>query len=451
MNRVSNVLDMLLMCYEHGDSTLFLRENGEITTYQEFVDDVLSIGRQMLDVPERFLVISASDPVLYAKGYFASVISGHVACLERSGSTISEGYKKLGNKSIIFDDFLLDAIKHNEPDASIFQPVEIDALCTIAMSSGTVSGISQLAGLSQKTLITDVLNSMQYYRYHRGQRCVHILPYWHMFGVLSELFAPLLSGAVVCIPNSFMTFFKSLKRFRPDSLQLTPAIASQLVALAQEIDFQFLTGGQLKKVLISGAPIEESTCRILEKYGVSVCTAYGLTECSPCVSIMPDEDIHRGTSGKVLKCIEVNIADDNEILVKGSCVMLGYVSSDGSIQEYTDDGWLHTGDLGFLDKDGFLTVIGRKSSILILSTGIKYVPERIEKQINEIQYVTESIVGLEEIDGEQLLTLTIVHNADNSPDQKQIERVMQDEGVYTYRCVFQLEPLRRNAMGKLIR
>lgn len=451
MNRISNVLEMLLRCREYGDSPLFLRENGEITAYRKFVDDVFAIGRAMLSIPERFLVISAEDPVLYAKGFIAAIISGHVGCLERPGNSLSEGYRKLENKRVIYDGLLLDAIAHNEPDDSLLPQTDSDALCTIAMSSGTVSGSSKLTGLTQRTLLTDVMGCMRNYRYHRGQRCVHILPYWHMFGILSELFAPLLSGTTVCIPDSFMSFFRSLRRFRPDFLQMTPAIAAQLAALTQSISFGSLTGGNLKKVLISGAPIEEKVCRILEKYGIAVCTAYGLTECSPCVSIMQDWDIRHGTSGKPLDCLEVNIAEDGEILVKGSSVMLGYVAPDGRIQAYTQDGWLHTGDLGFIDDDGFLTVTGRKSSILVLATGIKYIPEQIERRINAIRYVNESMVSLQEIDGEQVLTLTVVHDADSLPEQSQIERVMQEEEVYTYRRVLQTTPLRRNAMGKLIR
>ncbi len=450
MNHPSSILDLLLSCCRFKDSIMFLRENREVVTYGAFVDHVLSIGCSMLSIPESFLVITASDPVLYAEGYIASIISGHVGCLEKPGNSLSEGYQKLQNKRILADDELLNALQQGNPDLSKLPTPCIDRLCTVAMSSGTASKTQKLTGISQKALICDTVFSMKHYRYQKDWRCVHLLPYWHMFGIIAELLAPLFSGATVCIPESNLSFFTSLKRFKPDFLQLPPAVASQMLMFIQESGIEQATGGNLKKILISGAPIEDRVCHGLTSYGIDVCTAYGLTECSPCVSIMPDWDIREGTSGRVIDCLEVRIASDNEILVNGPTLMLGYLSDDGSLHSPIVDGWLHTGDLGNINPDGYLTVTGRKSSIIVLSNGNKYVPEQIEKRINEIPHITESLVGMSIDSTDQVLSLIIVFD-EQTPDRKLIDVIMQEFGVSTYQCKFQHKRLARNAMGKLIR
>lgn len=447
MNIPNSVLDLLLSSYRYGDSPMFLRESGEVVSYKCFVDCVLSISSVLRSIPNRYVGIAAVDPVLYAEGYLAAIVTGHIACLEQINTKKT---RPLQNKLTLIDDDILHA--------SYSQPLPISELpdinpgnpCTVAMSSGTVSGCRRLAALSQTALLYDTAYSMKYYRYHYGKRCVHILPYWHMFGIIAELFAPLFSGVTVCLPDSAYSFFRSIKKFQPHFLQMTPAIATQLASRIAYDNFQSITGGRLQKVLLSGAPISRKTCSDLTTYGVKVCTAYGLTECAPCVSIMPEWDIHPETCGKPLDCLHIDIADDKEILVKGATVMCGYVSADGIIENDMSDGWLHTGDIGYIDGNGYLTVTGRKSNILAFANGEKCLPEQVEEDISCISNVVECMLGVCGEDADQIPLLTVVYE-DVIPDKASIDNVMADAGLPVYRYMVQREPLKRNAMGKLIR
>lgn len=118
MNYSLSILDLLLSCRKFKDSTMFLRDTNEAISYGEFVNDVLAIGCSMLSISESFLVITASDPVLYAEGYIASIISGHIGCLEKPGNCLSKGFQELQNKRILADDELLNALQKSNPDPS---------------------------------------------------------------------------------------------------------------------------------------------------------------------------------------------------------------------------------------------------------------------------------------------------------------------------------------------
>ncbi len=152
-------------------------------------------------------------------------------------------------------------------------------------------------------------------------------------------------------------------------------------------------GGDLKFFIGGGALLDIELQRFFYAIGIPMCQGYGLSEAAPVISSNALHAIKFGSSGKVVDFLDIKILDENnqelpvgqkgEIVIKGDNVMLGYWQNDKATKEVLRDGWLHTGDMGYLDKDGFLYVLGRFKSLLISNDGEKFSPEGIEEAITD--------------------------------------------------------------------
>ncbi len=170
-----------------------------------------------------------------------------------------------------------------------------------------------------------------------------------------------------------------------------------------------------------GAPLDRQIAKTLRVLGFGVVEGYGLTEASPVVSCGCTEDYKLGTVGKPLTGVEVRIADDGEILVRGPNVMNGYLNRpDETALVLEDDGWLHTGDLGEIDDDGNLVVTGRIKELIVTSYGKNIAPAPVEERITRSPYVSQAIIlG----DNRKAIVALIV------PDRDEIERYAGEHHV----------------------
>lgn len=152
-------------------------------------------------------------------------------------------------------------------------------------------------------------------------------------------------------------------------------------------------GGRLRLAISGGANINEQILKFFKKIGVEIVQGYGLTETSPIVSANSLEDNKLGTVGTAIEGVEIKIAPDKEVKVRGLNIMKGYWKKEDKTKEVMDDdGWFLTGDLGFLDKDNFLTIIGRKKEIIVTSNGKNIAPEKIESVINLNLFIEQSLL-----------------------------------------------------------
>lgn len=178
----------------------------------------------------------------------------------------------------------------------------------------------------------------------------------------------------------------------------------------------------LRVVLYGAAPMDKVTIEGYNDFGIDLVQGYGLTESSPVITAETDNRKRPGSIGLPLNNIEVKIDNPDkdgvgEIMAKGPNIMLGYYENEEATKKALENGWLHTGDYGYIDEDGFVYITGRKNDIIVLRNGKNIYPQEIEFLINKLQYVDENMVyAREKTKTDTVLCAKIVYNKENIVD-----------------------------------
>ena len=184
-------------------------------------------------------------------------------------------------------------------------------------------------------------------------------------------------------------------------------------------------GGEMRFVISGGAPLDKRTEKGFNDLGIKMVQGYGLTETSPVIAAENFKQVKYGSVGIPLKDVKVEIVNKDEkgigeIRVKGPNVMLGYYENEEATKEVLKDGWFYTGDLGYIDKKGFLFITGRRKDMIVLKNGKKVFPEELETLVNRIYEVEESFVyGMPEEDDKSKIKVAIkvVYNKDKAKEK----------------------------------
>ncbi|MBO6137972.1 MAG: AMP-binding protein [Lachnospiraceae bacterium] len=271
-----------------------------------------------------------------------------------------------------------------------------DDLSMIVFTSGT-TGKSKGVMLTQKNLYTNVEAIL--YKVDPGVVFLSVLPVHHAFCLVMDWLQGFMMGAVVCINDSLLHMVRNMSLFKPNVMLMVPLMIETIYKRIRasgegtppEVIAEKVFGGKLKTIFTGGAHLEEFYIDEFEKYGVQVLEGYGMSECSPVISSNRVHDFKKGSIGKPLPGVEISF-ENGEILVRSSSVMRGYYEMEEETAEALKDGWLHTGDKGYMDEDGFLFINGRVKNLIILSNGENISPEEIEGKLALNPLISEVVV-----------------------------------------------------------
>jgi len=302
-----------------------------------------------------------------------------------------------------------------------------DDLVEICFTSGT-TGDPKGAMLTHRNILSNAEAALQVFPLGPKQRMLSLLPLSHMFEQMAGFAAPLLAGASVAYPSSRQpaVIFRSFRDFRVTMVLLVPqalrlfdnAIERQVDAGGKRKIFEKLhvwakklpmrlrrvlfasvhrkLGGKLRYVVAGGAALDPALGHRWQDMGIHVLQGYGTTECAPGVAFNRLDKQNMATVGVPLPGVEVRVAEDGEVLVRGPNVFPGYWENEEATRACLQGGWYHTGDLGEFDADGFLTLRGRKNDMIVLADGTNVYPEDIENVLQHDPRLKDAtILGLQ--------------------------------------------------------
>jgi len=330
-----------------------------------------------------------------------------------SENEISKLLSNIGCKKYIGD----KKLQTSENEDPLIQ-IAINQDATVLFTSGS-GGESKACLHSLANHYYSALGSNENIEIDVNDRWLQVLPMFHVGG-LAIIFRTFISGATVVIPENKHDLAKNMEKFNITHVSLVP---TQLYRL---LNTNMSTGQyrNLKAVLIGGDKVPGDLIRKAQEYLLPVHTSYGSTEMSSQITTTVMGESFRGplNSGKTLNYREMKIDNDGEILVKGKTLFKGYISNNKLTQARDIDGWYRTGDLGRIDQDGNLVVLGRKDNMFI-SGGENIYPEEIELELNNLDEVAEAlVVGLDDVEYGIIPIAFVRTENDQLPNEDEISR-----------------------------
>jgi long-chain acyl-CoA synthetase len=259
-----------------------------------------------------------------------------------------------------------------------------DDLATIIYTSGT-TGTPKGVMLTHGNLISNAEAALEAQPHQPNDVVLSWLPFSHIYARTVDHYQSLAAGILLCLAESPDTLLDDLREIQPTHMSCVPRFYEKVLAAVAAPDpketgrkLLDLFGPRIEWLGSGGAPLSKAIADAFREAGMIILEGYGLTESSPVIAFNRKDGYRLGTVGLPLPGVEVAIAADGEVLCRGPNVMKGYWNNPEATAAALRDGWLHTGDLGRLDADGFLTITGRKKELMVLSNGKKVVPSQIE-------------------------------------------------------------------------
>ena len=277
-----------------------------------------------------------------------------------------------------------------------------DDTAMIIFTSGT-TGLSKGVMLSHGNIAENV--EPQVVSHGVGVPMLNVLPVHHAFCLVMDWLRGFANAAIVCINDSYMHIVRNMSIFKPVSTLMVPLMIETIYkrikntdpSVPKEAIYQKVFGGSLRRIYAGGAHLDPYYIDKFAEYGILVLEGYGMSECSPCISANMAECYKPGSVGKPLKNVVIKIDEETgEILVKGSSVMQKYYKMPEETAAALQEGWLHTGDKGYLDEEGFLYINGRLKNLIILANGENISPEEIENKLALNDLIGEVIIAGED-------------------------------------------------------
>ena len=449
------------------------------------------IDRQLTTKEKLHLLTdSESEAVFFSKQYLTWFVENKASmpnikafiCFDIDKDTDGIiSYKRLIAEGAKLDKAAYDSLKSNENELKM-----------LVYTSGT-TGIAKGVMLSEHNLVSGVYYGLQVSRIY--DTALSILPYHHTYESVCDILVNIHSHATLCINSVMRELVSDMQLYHPTNIYIVPAIAEFIyflimknlkekgklktfkkgvkiskAALRLGIDIRpklfaelhNLFGGKLRKIVCGGAPIRPEMGEFFNDIGIPMTGGYGITECSPLVSVNDESSNDFNTAGHRLACLQWRIDEPNvegigEIAVKGDVVMLGYYKMPDKTAEAIRDGWFFTGDYGYITPDDQICITGRKKNIIVLSNGKNIYPEEIENLIMNIDCISEVVVrGLKNSKGdEHALEAEVYLNEEKNESEVKalISEALAELPNYKKitKVVIRKEPFPKTTSNKIIR
>jgi long-chain acyl-CoA synthetase len=417
--------------------------------YRDLGDQVPRVARALVDrglTPGDRVVIWAVNRPEWALGFLAAAHAGLVGVpldvrstddfaarvvaqttpkLVLASRQTDEAARRLGVPVVLVES-LPDLARATEPmPAATVGP---DDLVLVMFTSGT-TGDPKGVMLTHRNVASNARTLIDVFPFGPDERLLSVVPLSHMFGLTCDLLAPLAAGKTVVYPVSRQpaVLVRTFRDFRitmflivPQGLRLLSnaverkvdasgkrrqferlhRLAERLPRFAQRLLFRPVLkqfGGRLRTFAVGASALEPELARRWSHMGIDCLQGYGATEMSPVISFTRPSRNRIGTVGEAIPGVEIRIADDGEVLARGPNRFVGYwQNTEATAAAIDTDGWYHTGDIGELDADGFLTLRGRKKDMIALPDGQKVYPDDIEAVLGRDARLRDAaVVGLE--------------------------------------------------------
>jgi len=290
---------------------------------------------------------------------------------------------KIGDESVPF----VASLAHGDDEFTHVEVAPIEP-ATILYTSGT-TGEPKGVILSHGNLTTNAEAMVR--GFHSSEvvdRRMNLLPLSHVFARTCDVYTWIVGGTELALADTPQTAVADCATFRPTLMNSVPYFYERVMRRLIESGkadvpgaLKHMLGGRMRHCCSGSAPLADRVAAFFAERGVLLTQGYGLTESSPVITMNTPTVNRRGTVGQAIEGAEIRIADDGEILTRGPHVMLGYWNRPEETAAALEGGWLHTGDLGALDADGFLTITGRKKELIVTTGGKKIVPSLVEAAI----------------------------------------------------------------------
>lgn len=314
------------------------------------------------------------------------------------------------------------------------EPEDMRRMSVMLFTSGT-TGTSKCVMLCEQNICAAMNSACECVEFFPDDVLVSVLPIHHTYELCCML-AGANYGMEICINDSLRKVLKNFALFKPTGLILVPLFINTMykkiietakkqgkyknlmrgITLSRTLrkvgidirekifkDVVAAFGGRLNKIVSGGAPLNPDMVEKFREFGISIYEGYGITECSPLISVSPYFAPKPSSVGPAVSCCEVKIDYDGtesdkgykqgEIIVKGDNVMLGYYNApEETAAVFTEDGYFRTGDLGYMDEEGYIYITGRKKFVIVMENGKNVFPEEIEEYLGQIEEIAECVV-----------------------------------------------------------
>lgn len=326
--------------------------------------------------------------------------------------------------------------------------IDNDKANIILFTSGTTA-LSKAVMLSQKNIASNINSMNAVEKFYDGDVNLLMLPFHHTFastgiiimlnnGVknvfcdglrhIQENMKEYKVSVFVCVPLILEAMHKKVlagikKQGKEQTVRRAQKLSNALLKIGIDVRRKLFKdiidnfGGNMRFIISGAAAIDKNVAKDFNEWGILAIQGYGLTETSPVLCAENAKYIRYGSVGVPLLDIEVKIDNPDEhgvgeLIAKGPNVMLGYYKNEEATKQTLIDNWYHTGDLGYIDKDGYVFITGRKKNVIVLKNGKNVFPEEIEELINKLPYVSESLVFGYPKDDDLIVSTKIVYNED---------------------------------------